>query len=299
MPEMVGYYGQRFTVDRIADKVCDSARYIDSRKMPDAVLLVGQRCDGSGHGHCQASCRVFWKNAWLRKVAAGEPPAAPPAPQELEALLKLAQRAVRHDVATEKGAEQRWRCQLTELHDATERVPLWNPRSYFGQYTNGNVTLAHCARVTARAAIEEPLRRLGLMPRIFVKGTATGPVKEILNLQPGEWVQVRSKQEILTTLTPEGFNRGMWFDREMTPYCGGTFRVKQRVTRFIDDIKDVGRMVELTSDAVTLEGVVCSGELSMYRWLCPRQVTPYWRECWLRRVDPPPAATRSITEGSA
>jgi hypothetical protein len=98
---------------------------------------------------------------------------------------------------------------------------------------------------------------------------------------------VRSKEQILATLLPTGTNRGMWFDREMAPFCGRKFRVEQRITRFIDDIKHTGRMVELRTDAVTLEGVVCSGELSTLRWFCPRQITPYWRECWLERTDPP------------
>jgi hypothetical protein len=78
----------------------------------------------------------------------------------------------------------------------------------------------------------------------------------------------------------------MWFDREMLPFCGGTFRVRRRIHRFIDE-RAGGRMVELTkNDCVTLEGVVCSGDLSLRRWFCPRAIYPYWRECWLRRVEP-------------
>jgi hypothetical protein len=287
MPEMIAFCGQRLLVDRVADKLCEYSKYIGSRKLPDAVLLVEQRCNGSEHGGCQARCRIFWKNAWLRKVVAGEPPAAAPSAPDLEKLGELVKGAVRRTVETEHGSERLWRCQLTELNDATEHVGVWDPRVYLGQFTNGNVSLGRCMRVTARAAIEEPLRRLGWTPQIYMPGTATGPVVEALDLQPGEWVQVRSKEEILATLLPNGTNRGMWFDREMAPFCGGTFRVEQRITHFIDDIKHIGRMVELRTDAVTLEGVVCSGELSTLRWFCPRQITPYWRECWLKRVDPP------------
>ncbi len=290
MPEMIVYCGQRLTVDAIADKVCDIAKYIGSRKLPDAVLLADQRCNGSGHDGCQARCRIYWKNAWLRKVTAGDPAPAAPVQADLQALSEKTRHAVRHTVTTEEGTEQRWRCQLTELHEATEHVGVWNPLTYVGQYTNGNVDFARCVRISARAAIEEPLHKLGLARKIYMRGTATKPVTETLDLQPGEWVQVRSREEILATLTPGGRNRGMWFDREMTPYCGGTFRVEQRITRFIDDTRNIGRMVELGTEAVTLEGVVCSGELSMYRWFCPRQVTPYWRECWLRRANPQGAA---------
>ena len=40
-----------------------------------------------------------------------------------------------------------------------------------------------------------------------------------LNLQPGEWVRVKSYEEILRTINEEGNNRGMSFDAEMVPYC--------------------------------------------------------------------------------
>src|SRR5262249_34155538 len=81
-----------------------------------------------------------------------------------------------------------------------------------------------------------------------------------------------------------GRNRGLFFDREMLPYCGGTYRVKRRITRFIDD-RYGGQMIELKSDCLTLEGVVCSGELSPVRWFCPREIQSFWREAGLRRVE--------------
>ena len=45
-------------------------------------------------------------------------------------------------------------------------------------------------------------------------------------------------------------------------------------------------MVELKSDAVILEGVVCQGQHSVGRWFCPRAIYPWWRDCWLERVEP-------------
>jgi hypothetical protein len=95
---------------------------------------------------------------------------------------------------------------------------------------------------------------------------------------------VKPREEIAETLTPKGRTRGLWFDREMLPYCGGTYRVRGRVKRFIEE--QTGKMIELKSDCVTLEGVVCSGEHSHQRWFCPRRIYPYWREAWLRRAEP-------------
>jgi hypothetical protein len=93
---------------------------------------------------------------------------------------------------------------------------------------------------------------------------------------------VKSPEQIAATLTPDGKNRGLWFDREMRAFCGATFTVKQRVRRFIDD--RTAEMIELKTDSLTLEGAVCSGEHSTSRWLCPRAIYPYWREAWLEPI---------------
>jgi hypothetical protein len=65
-------------------------------------------------------------------------------------------------------------------------------------------------------------------------GPTPKPV-EPLDLQPGDLVQVRAKKEIASTLDARGHLRGLSFDREMLPYCGGTYRVQDRVRRLIDD----------------------------------------------------------------
>jgi hypothetical protein len=64
--------------------------------------------------------------------------------------------------------------------------------------------------------------------------------------------------------------------------------VRQRIGRFIDERS--GKMTVLKNEAITLDGVVCSGDRSICRWLCPREVYPYWREAWLERVQPQAAA---------
>jgi hypothetical protein len=69
MPELATYCGQGFKVNRRADKVCDTVMYAGGRFIPDAAMLDNVRCDGSGHGGCQAACRIFWKEAWLRKTS--------------------------------------------------------------------------------------------------------------------------------------------------------------------------------------------------------------------------------------
>ncbi len=73
MPEMLAFCGQRLRVDKRADKACDTINYSGSRRMYRTVLLESARCTGAAHGLCQAACPLFWKEAWLRRVKAGEP----------------------------------------------------------------------------------------------------------------------------------------------------------------------------------------------------------------------------------
>lgn len=299
MPEMVAYLGRRFVVDGRAEKVCDTVHYSGSRRLEDAVLLADLRCDGAGHAGCQAECRLFWKEAWLRRVEPGAPSSVPP-PGDDEAVRELAARAAAHTTRTvvgEKGPALRYRCQATELPRATVRLRTLDPRPYLRELTCGNVSLGRFLRVTARAAIEEPMARLGLVPEIPVKGsTATSPRTEQLGLRPGDWVQVRPAAEIAATLNDKGKNRGLWFDREMLAFCGRTFRVRRRITKIVDD--RTGELIEMKADCVTLEGAVCSGDRSLARWFCPRQIYPYWREGWLQRVEAPADAPAAESHGS-
>ena len=70
----------------------------------------------------------------------------------------------------------------------------------------------------------------------FVAGTLDGKTpKEKLNLKPGEFVRVKSKEEIEGTLDRDNKNRGLLFDGVMSKYCGGTARVRARVTKIINE----------------------------------------------------------------
>ncbi len=98
-------------------------------------------------------------------------------------------------------------------------------------------------------------------------------------------LEVKSKEEILATVDTRLRNKGLSFDREMVKYCGGRYRVLQRVEQIIDE--KTGGMMHLPKDCIILDGVICVGDLHQF---CPRSIYPYWREIWLRRV---PATTES------
>ena len=281
MPEMVSACGRTFIVDRRADKVCDTIATLRSRRINDAVLLVEQRCDGSAHDGCQADCKFYWHEAWLRRPVTSSATLADPAAES--ALLALANR---NTTWTADDGSALYSCQATEMVRASDDLSTFAPGPYLREWRSGDVSLGTFVRVMSRAVVVQPAHRLGLLPVVPVKGPGPkSPHTEQLDLQPGEWVRVKSRDEIARTLTDKGRNRGLWFDQEMIPYCGGTFRVRQRVNRIIDET--TGRMIDLTRDCVTLEGVVCSGERSTSRWFCPREIPCYWRECWLERVPAP------------
>jgi hypothetical protein len=286
MEEMIAYCGRRFAVAARAEKICDTITWNHtSRRMVDTVLLDEERCDGSGHGGCQAECRLYWKEAWLSRV---DDPSNPPdaAPDEADAVERLRQRVTSN--AQQDGPELRYRCQATQAVAASVALATTNPVPYLRELSCGNVALPTFVRVMGRAVSSEVRRKLGVLPDPPLKGTTTtSPKTPGIGLQPGDVVRVRSAEEIAATLNDKGMNRGLWFDREMQVLCGRTFRVRRRVSRFIDE--RTGEMVELKSDCLTLDGAACSGEHSLSRWFCPRAIFPYWREAWLELLDRQPA----------
>jgi hypothetical protein len=56
-----------------------------------------------------------------------------------------------------------------------------------------------------------------------------------LGLQPGEWVTVKTKAQILQNLDKRNRNRGLGFDREMLRYCARRCQVLRRFDRLIDE----------------------------------------------------------------
>ena len=104
-----------------------------------------------------------------------------------------------------------------------------------------------------------------------------------LNLQPGEFVRIKSYEEILQTIHKDNKNRGMVFDGEMMPFCGQPIAFASRVERFIDE--KTGKMKTLKTPAVILDNVYCRARYSNHRMFCPRSIFSWWREVWLERVS--------------
>lgn len=310
MPEMLQFTGSRFPVYKLAHKTCDTATRTGGRSLTHTVHLQ-TRCDGSGHGGCQAGCLIFWKEAWLKRapadpasrspVAVGsKTPATANGPVTLVQLAQLERAASRPDPNDPNSPI--YSCQATKVPTFTKPLPWWDVRQYFRDVTSGNTSLKKASFVIGRAVVNAIQRKRGGrgFPS-FPVPTKTKTPRERLDLQPGELVQVKSKEEIADTLDTNYRNRGLFFDVELIRWCGGTYRVKTRVEQIINE--QTGKMMRLPNDCIILESVACASECSRNRLLCPREIHHYWREIWLRRVPAPagaveaPRATGSVAAG--
>jgi hypothetical protein len=292
MPEMAAFCGRQFPVSRRAEKTCDTIEKSGSRRMRETVHLGGVRCSGTAHGGCQAACLVFWKEAWLRPVPEEASSASPRSPKSSAPDADSAATSLDRHARAARADGEIYVCQATELLRASSPLPWWDPRQYAREVWSGNVGLGVLVRTLARSWYNALARRLRRLPIPLVWRIRESPhlqgspqkrtPKASLGLKPGDRVRVKSKEEIVATLSFGQRNRGLWFDVEMLPFCGREFTVLGRVERIIDERS--GKLIELPGDCILLDGVVCGGLLSRDRLFCPRAIYPYWREIWLERV---------------
>jgi hypothetical protein len=289
MPEMMAYAGRTMTVYRRLEKICDyMGEESRSRRMTDAVLLRETRCDGSGHGGCQAECRIFWKEVWLERAVGPDPDAEDDSravvPGKLLPLLVVGA----HRTDPELG--EVFRCQATEATRATTPIPEMAVSQYVREVRVGNIGVPELVRVASNAVVLKVARKVGLRPYLPMEVAGDRRVDgEKLGVQPGEWVRVRSKEEIGKTLNAGAAHRGLMFTHEMVQYCGMTFLVRSRVDRLINE--NTGELLHMKQECIALEDVVCKGHYTSGAWFCAREHLPLWREDWLERVEAPPVGT--------
>jgi hypothetical protein len=101
-----------------------------------------------------------------------------------------------------------------------------------------------------------------------------------LGLRAGDWVEVKSKEEILGTLDARGMVDEMPFMPEMLQYCGKRLRVSKRAHKTCDPAIGVeGRKLD---SAVHLENIRCDGGAHDG---CDAACLIFWKEAWLRRAE--------------
>jgi hypothetical protein len=313
MPEMFRYCGQKFQVYKRAHKTCDyTTQYPYHTRRLEGTVHLDTRCDGSAHDGCQASCLLYWKQAWLKPIS-GDPTklvslsADEPSAAEAETMPATACREsyvwTNTRISDSASGPPTYVCQATQVALATTPLAWWDPRQYFEDYWSGNVGLGRIfsgltysiyyhlsnAGIGVGPAMRwfynkfHPVWRGTQFPRnpgLIPEGKPTPTTS--LNLQPGELVRVKSHEEILKTVDSGNKNRGMYWDAELVPYCGGTYKVLKSVTRIVDE--KTGKMLEMKNPCIVLDAVICQARYSSCRMLCPKSMYSYWREIWLERV---------------
>lgn len=281
MPEMARHAGRRYRVRQRAERTCVHPPQRPFPHLSDCVTLADLRCDGSAHGDCELGCRFFWKTTWLRPVAGpdsgsggnggsgdGRSPASAarsgpdpdPDPETPSALL----------ARTAADGNGGYRCQGTDLVAATTPgPPLLSPWQYLGFLRDRTFTPGELVSMVVRMG----LRKVASVLRSPVPPARRAPDR----LEPGDWVRVRSREQIRGTLDPSGRLNGLAFGGDMAEECGKVLQVNRRVQRLLDE--RTGR-IRSVRDTVLLRGSVCDRYLG-----CARGMPILWREAWLERLD--------------
>jgi hypothetical protein len=316
MPEMLRFCNKRLTVYKRADKTCDTIGKTGGRRLLNTVHLTdgesgdGVRCDGTGHGGCEAGCLIFWNEAWLKgpesKMSGLEDDEAQSSNHAQQNSLDVRLRKAATARQARPGGAPVYRCQATQLKAYTTPLQWWDVRQYVRDLAAGNVhvrqliaALAFCAyRRLVKFGVGYRLlvglynwlqSRRGQPPWPYIQGRLQATPLAELNLQPGELVRVKPLVEIVATLDVHNRNRGMLFAPEMVRFCGGTYKVLRPVHRIIDEKR--GEMLEFSNSCVILQNVYCLTEFSERRVFCPRSIYPFWRDIWLERIGSSPVAS--------
>lgn len=153
--------------------------------------------------------------------------------------------------------------------------------------------------------VRDSLRSRGVMGTLHKVGEKLGVLKppkrapmprrddEVLGLEPGEWVAVKSEAQIRETLDAEEKNRGLYFMPEMWKFAGQEFQVLKRMNRL--KVESTGQIRQI-KNTVLLDGTYCDGSSNGG---CDAACHHLWREAWLHRIDTPAASpvTEAATEG--
>jgi hypothetical protein len=110
-----------------------------------------------------------------------------------------------------------------------------------------------------------------------------------MTLHAGDWVEVRSKEEILATLDKNGRLDGLPLMPQMFNYCGQRFQVYKRAHKTCDTVSGdyKGRLLP---NGIHLD-LRCDGKA--YGG-CQAGCLIFWKEAWLRPVDQSPSEPDAV-----
>src|SRR6267143_3601718 len=100
-----------------------------------------------------------------------------------------------------------------------------------------------------------------------------------MKLRAGDWVEVKSKEEILNSLDSRGQIEGLPFMPQMFQYCGQRFKVNKRAHKTCDTVNQTGG--RRLAGGVHLE-LRCDGEA--YGG-CQAACLIFWKDVWLKPIS--------------
>lgn len=265
MAEMSKYCRKRLRVLTSVNRIIVEG--IGIRFIKNVAILEGATCDGEAHAGCERACFVLWKEAWLRR-----------APKKISLDNQIARASTVCLLAFCKNPK----CQSASLPKASTDLPIWDYRRFL------SIVSQRGFRAMLLSLRLEILQFLTGNKPLGMSSNSRKTPTAALKLQPGEIVEVRNKDEIVTTLDYAGRNRGLEFTKEMEKYCGKRMKVLKIVDRMI--VEKTGKMRQI-ANTVFLDGATCDGQS---HGGCPRNCYCFFREIWLRRVDTEPGSQQIL-----
>lgn len=155
-------------------------------------------------------------------------------------------------------------CQLQEMNQMVDRISSFDRIWHLRRIPKFVRNRFHLLRYTLRKRFSKQRKNSN---------------EDALHLQPGEYIRVKSRKEILETLDGWRKSGGCLFMDEMWQYCGKEYEVKKRVRKILDE-RDL--QFKRIKDTVILEDVTCSGTPPFND--CDRSCYLFWKEAWLERL---------------
>src|SRR5262249_17516442 len=100
-----------------------------------------------------------------------------------------------------------------------------------------------------------------------------------MQLSVGDWVEIRSKEEILNTLDQQGQLDGLPFMPEMFRFCGRRVKVFKRAHKTCDTVNETGG--RRLANAVHLD-TRCDGQA---HGGCQAACLFFWKLAWIKPVE--------------
>lgn len=143
------------------------------------------------------------------------------------------------------------KCQLQDLYDSTSDLSTFDKAIIFS--------------FRLRSALFRRLEKLkkiiskiiSVKKEIYKNNLETiNNIEKHSKIQEGDWVEIRSIEEIMRTLDDKGRTQGLDFIGTMKKYCGMRKKVMKKVDYIFDERKWEMRKCK---NVVILEGVFCDG----------------------------------------